>query len=102
MRPEVPVLGSVFFRSRRRILVYDKSLTAVDQGLCLFVGKPARTLIEDAKMTHYVSSNQRIWIKSDSGNVYICPANLDKSPNDMTEQELRQHCLDDSDRPDNY
>ena len=53
-------------------------------------------------MTSYVSSNQRVWIKSEAGNVYVCPANLGKNPHDMTEEELRQHCLDDSDRPDNY
>ncbi len=53
-------------------------------------------------MTNYISKNQRIWIKADSGNVYVCPANLGKDPKEMSEQELRQHCLDDSDRPDNY
>ncbi len=53
-------------------------------------------------MSNYVSSNQRIWLKSDVGNVYICPANLGKDPEKMTEEELRTHCLDDSDRPDNY
>ena len=53
-------------------------------------------------MTSYVSRNQRIWVKSDTGNVYVCPANLEKQPEDMTEEELRIYCLDDSDRPDNY
>ena len=53
-------------------------------------------------MNAYTSYNQRIWIKSELGNVYICPANLPKDPKDMTEEELRHHCLDDSDRPDNY
>ena len=58
--------------------------------------------MEGDNMTSYVSSNQRIWIKSDAGNVYVCPANLGKDPSSMTEEELRQRCLDDSDRPDNY
>ncbi len=53
-------------------------------------------------MSAYISSNQRIWVKSEVGNVYICPADLGKDPKDMSEEELRQRCLDDSDRPDNY
>ena len=53
-------------------------------------------------MTSYVSKSQRIWIKSDLGNVYVCPANIGNDPKEMTEEELKQYCLDDSDRPDNY
>ena len=66
------------------------------------VTKPTSDHLLEVNKMIYISKNQRIWIKSDLGNVYICPTNLEKDPKDMTEEELRQNCLDDSDRPDNY
>lgn len=53
-------------------------------------------------MKAHVSKNQRIWIKSSEGNVYICPVNAPIDPTKATEEELKRYCLDDSRRPDNY
>jgi hypothetical protein len=56
-------------------------------------------------MTAHVSKNQRVWIKSPKGNVYVCPVDFRsklKDPSNPTEEELLQLCVDDSTRPDNY
>jgi hypothetical protein len=53
-------------------------------------------------MKPHISKNQRKWIKSESGNVYVCPLNELPHPEEASEEELRAHCLDDSRRPDNY
>lgn len=56
-------------------------------------------------MRAHVSKNQRVWIKSSEGNVYICPIDASKffkNASNPTEEELKRFCLDDSTRPDNY
>lgn len=53
-------------------------------------------------MKPHISKNQRIWVKSKKGNVYVCPAGSLLDPENASERELQQHCLDDSRRPDNY
>jgi hypothetical protein len=41
---------------------------------------------------------QTIWIKASSGNTYLCPAWMSK---EATEEELRQHCVVESENPQN-
>lgn len=56
-------------------------------------------------MKPYVSKNQRVWIKSSGGEVFVCSVDALKQlkdPKNPTEEELAQLCLNDSRRPDNY
>ena len=43
-------------------------------------------------------SPQTNWIKSDSGNTYVCPIWVDK---DASEEELRKQCVSESENPQN-
>ena len=40
------------------------------------------------------------WIKVESGNTYLCPADL-SGASELTEEELRQVCVDESQNPEN-
>jgi len=39
------------------------------------------------------------WIKSESGNTYLCPVNLAKS--ELSEEELERYCVSESSNPEN-
>ena len=52
-------------------------------------------------MKAHVSENSFIWVKAQSGNLYVCKAGAVADPRNATEEELRKHCMDDSHRPDN-
>jgi hypothetical protein len=41
---------------------------------------------------------QTIWIKAQSGETYLCPAWMKK---DASEEELRKHCVSESQNPQN-
>ena len=42
------------------------------------------------------------WIKSkESGRSYLCPVGSVKDPGNASEEELRQHCVDESENPQN-
>ena len=52
-------------------------------------------------MKAHVSDNSFIWVKAESGNLYVCKAGAVVDPKNVSEEELRRHCMDESDRPDN-
>ena len=52
-------------------------------------------------MKAHVPNNSFIWVKADSGNLYVCRADAIADPSNATEEELRQHGVDESLRPDN-
>ena len=41
------------------------------------------------------------WIKSESGNTYLCPVEALKRLADPTEDQLKMICVDESDNPQN-
>jgi hypothetical protein len=52
-------------------------------------------------MKAHVSNNSFIWVKADSGNLYVCRTDALADPKHASEEELRKHCMDGSERPDN-
>ena len=52
-------------------------------------------------MKAHVSNNSFIWVKAESGNLYVCKVGAIADPSQASEEELRQHCMDESSRPDN-
>jgi hypothetical protein len=51
-------------------------------------------------MKAHVSENNFIWVKAKSGNLYVCKTGS-VDPSSASEEELRKHCMDESQRPDN-
>ena len=51
-------------------------------------------------MKAHVSENNFIWVKAKSGNLYVCKTGS-VDPRSASEEELRKHCIDESQRPDN-
>ena len=41
---------------------------------------------------------QTVWIKSESGETYLCPSWVDKG---ASEEELQKHCMSESENPQN-
>ena len=42
------------------------------------------------------------WIKSqESGNTYLCPTDFSRRSDQMSESDLRRHCVDESSNPQN-
>ena len=41
------------------------------------------------------------WIKSESGNTYLCPVDALNRLNEPKEEELRMICVDESENPEN-
>lgn len=41
------------------------------------------------------------WVKGSSGTTYLCPVDLLKNRGKLTEEELKQLCLDESANPHN-
>ena len=52
-------------------------------------------------MKAHVSENSFIWVRAQSGNTYVCKAGSLSDPKNASEEELRKHCMDESQRPDN-
>ncbi len=41
------------------------------------------------------------WIKTDSGNTFLCPAGVLKNMESMTDEQLRMVCVEESANPQN-
>ncbi len=55
----------------------------------------------DSKTSEIKSRISVKWIKAESGNTYLCPANVMEKLDNPTEEELIRYCVNESENPQN-
>ncbi len=55
----------------------------------------------DSKTSEIKSRISVKWIKAESGNTYLCPANVMEKLDNPTEEDLMRYCVNESENPQN-